>query len=108
VFILVHRVVYIVPWIELPALILGICKKWCIPAPWKLRVSARFLDSTMSAVDVLIVGAGPTGLALALELAAERIPFRIIDKASEASKLSRGLTIQVIHVLRLHLTGLRD
>lgn len=55
----------------------------------------------MSAVDVLIVGAGPTGLALALELAAERVPFRIIDKASEASKLSRGLTLQVCHITYL-------
>ena len=54
----------------------------------------------MLPVDVLIVGAGPTGLALALELAAENIPFRIIDKASKASELSRGLTLQVCHTVR--------
>ncbi|KAH6662747.1 FAD-binding monooxygenase [Halenospora varia] len=49
----------------------------------------------MSAIDVLIVGAGPTGLTLALELAAERIPFRIIDKVLKASELSRGLMLQL-------------
>lgn len=33
-----------------------------------------------SATEVLIVGAGPTGLMLALELARQKINFRIIDK----------------------------
>jgi 2-polyprenyl-6-methoxyphenol hydroxylase-like FAD-dependent oxidoreductase len=34
-------------------------------------------------VAVLIVGAGPTGLTLACDLARRKVSFRIIDKAPE-------------------------
>jgi 2-polyprenyl-6-methoxyphenol hydroxylase-like FAD-dependent oxidoreductase len=34
-------------------------------------------------VEVLIVGAGPTGLALACDLARRGVRFRIVDKARE-------------------------
>ncbi|MGD9652470.1 MAG: FAD-dependent monooxygenase [Candidatus Dadabacteria bacterium] len=34
---------------------------------------------------VLIVGAGPTGLTMACELARRGVPFRIIDKAPAPS-----------------------
>ncbi|KAI1433815.1 FAD binding domain-containing protein [Xylaria sp. CBS 124048] len=44
-------------------------------------------------LDVLIVGAGPTGMTMALELVAQGISFRIIDKASERSPFSRALVI---------------
>ncbi|RPD78983.1 hypothetical protein L226DRAFT_501441 [Lentinus tigrinus ALCF2SS1-7] len=39
---------------------------------------------------VLIIGAGPSGLAAALTLAQNRIPIRIIDKAREFHQSSRG------------------
>ncbi|KAI1370579.1 FAD binding domain-containing protein [Hypoxylon crocopeplum] len=48
----------------------------------------------MENTDVLIVGGGPTGLVLALELAAQKIPFRIIDKALGRSDKSRALVVQ--------------
>ncbi|KAI1391406.1 FAD binding domain-containing protein [Hypoxylon trugodes] len=48
----------------------------------------------MASTDVLIVGGGPTGLVLALELAAQKIPFRIIDKALSRSDKSRALVVQ--------------
>ena len=44
--------------------------------------------------DVLIVGAGPTGLALALELAALGVSFRIIDKDPVRSIYSRAVVVQ--------------
>ncbi|KAI0841906.1 hypothetical protein F5Y06DRAFT_163208 [Hypoxylon sp. FL0890] len=44
--------------------------------------------------DVLIVGGGPTGMTLALELAVQGIPFRIIDKEPQRSDKSRALGIQ--------------
>jgi len=44
---------------------------------------------------VLIAGAGPTGLVLALWLTRRAIPVRIIDKASEAGTTSRALAVQV-------------
>lgn len=43
---------------------------------------------------VLIVGGGPTGVTLALELAVQQIPFRIVDKEPRRSDKSRALGIQ--------------
>ena len=45
-------------------------------------------------VDVMIIGAGPTGLMLALELSLQRTSFRIIDKAIDRSDKSRALIVQ--------------
>jgi 2-polyprenyl-6-methoxyphenol hydroxylase-like FAD-dependent oxidoreductase len=44
--------------------------------------------------DVLIVGAGPTGLVLALWLTKLGVKVRIIDKTSEAGTTSRALAVQ--------------
>jgi 3-(3-hydroxy-phenyl)propionate hydroxylase len=43
---------------------------------------------------VLIVGAGPTGLAAAISLSRARIPVRLVDKAAEPSPRSRAIAIQ--------------
>ncbi|EPT00345.1 hypothetical protein FOMPIDRAFT_1060350 [Fomitopsis schrenkii] len=43
---------------------------------------------------VLIVGAGPAGLSLALTLAQNGVPFRIIDKAQSFHKEQRGSGVQ--------------
>jgi 2-polyprenyl-6-methoxyphenol hydroxylase-like FAD-dependent oxidoreductase len=48
----------------------------------------------MSRTPVLIVGAGPTGLVLALWLTKSGVPVRIIDKAAEAGTTSRALAVQ--------------
>lgn len=55
-------------------------------------------------VDVLIVGAGPTGLTMALELALHDISFRIIDKLITPSDKSRALVIhpRSLELLRRH------
>ena len=45
-------------------------------------------------IDVLIVGAGPTGLTLATALYAQGISFRIVDQAPDAVHESRALAIQ--------------
>lgn len=42
---------------------------------------------------ILICGAGPTGLVLAIWLAKRKIPFRIIDKASKPGTASRALVL---------------
>jgi 2-polyprenyl-6-methoxyphenol hydroxylase-like FAD-dependent oxidoreductase len=44
--------------------------------------------------EVLIVGAGPTGLVLACELARRQVPFRLIDAAAQPSNASRGKGLQ--------------
>lgn len=47
-----------------------------------------------SSPQVLICGAGPTGLVLALWLAKRQVPFRIIDKSPYAGTASRALVVQ--------------
>jgi 2-polyprenyl-6-methoxyphenol hydroxylase-like FAD-dependent oxidoreductase len=49
---------------------------------------------TMLRTDVLIVGAGPTGLVLALWLTKLGIKVRIIDKTAEPGTTSRALAVQ--------------
>ena len=48
----------------------------------------------MGRSDVLIVGAGPTGLVLALWLAKQRVKVRIIDKTDGPGTTSRALAVQ--------------
>lgn len=54
--------------------------------------------------EVLVVGAGPTGLTLALELAAQGVAARIIDAAPDAVHESRALAVQprTLEVLARH------
>lgn len=55
----------------------------------------------MSKTGVLIVGAGPTGLVLALWLTKQGIPVRIIDKATKLATSTRALAVQA-RVLELY------
>src|ERR1700724_905648 len=48
----------------------------------------------MKPSDVLIIGAGPTGLVLALWLAKLGVKLRIVDKTAEAGTTSRALAVQ--------------
>ena len=50
--------------------------------------------SPTDTTEVLIVGAGPTGLVLALWLTRLGVRVRIIDKAAEAGTTSRALAVQ--------------
>ncbi|HEX6795936.1 MAG TPA: FAD-dependent monooxygenase [Casimicrobiaceae bacterium] len=47
----------------------------------------------MTDVDVLIAGAGPTGLVLALWLARSGVRIRVVDKAATAGTTSRALVV---------------
>src|ERR1700723_1849448 len=58
--------------------------------------------------DVLIVGAGPTGLVLALWLARVGIRVRIIDKTAEAGTTSRALAVQARTLEFYQQMGLAD
>ena len=48
----------------------------------------------MSRIPVLNVGAGPTGLVLALRLAHHGVPFRIIERNSGPGQASRAMMLQ--------------
>ncbi|ORY62244.1 FAD binding domain-containing protein [Pseudomassariella vexata] len=52
------------------------------------------LSTAANTTEVLIIGGGPTGLTLALELSVQKVPFRIIDKATVRSDKSRALSCQ--------------
>src|ERR1700675_4405457 len=52
------------------------------------------MEKFMTQTDVLVVGAGPTGLVLALWLAKLGVKVRIIDKTAEPGITSRALAVQ--------------
>lgn len=58
--------------------------------------------------DVLVVGAGPVGTALALELALHGVSFRIIDRAEVRNDKSRALIIQPRTLELLNRHGAAD
>ncbi len=58
------------------------------------NTAAENHDTEVLKTEVLIVGAGPTGLVLALWLARKGVRLRIIDKTAEAGTTSRALAVQ--------------
>jgi 2-polyprenyl-6-methoxyphenol hydroxylase-like FAD-dependent oxidoreductase len=64
------------------------------------------MDSTDT--DILIAGAGPTGLTLALNLLKQGVKFRIIDRNKERVKTSRALGLQPRTLEILHFIGAID
>src|ERR1700682_1134400 len=57
-------------------------------------VDAALHQDAMTRGDVLIIGAGPTGLVLALWLTKLGVKVRIVDKTAEAGTTSRALAVQ--------------
>src|SRR5215471_2114362 len=52
------------------------------------------MEQDMPQSDVLVIGAGPTGLVLALWLTRLGVKLRIIDKTAEPGTTSRALAVQ--------------
>src|SRR5215204_3120580 len=61
-----------------------------------------------SETDVLVVGAGPTGLVMATELAARGVSGRIIDRTPVRSERSRALVVQARSLELLQKMGVAD
>ncbi|MFI1393408.1 FAD-dependent monooxygenase [Streptomyces sp. NPDC020681] len=59
-------------------------------------------------LDVLVVGAGPTGLALAAQLRAYGTRFRIVDRSLDRARESRALAIQPRTLEALAGAGVTD
>jgi 2-polyprenyl-6-methoxyphenol hydroxylase-like FAD-dependent oxidoreductase len=62
----------------------------------------------MTQTEVLIVGAGPTGLVLALWLTKRGVKVRIVDKSVEAGTTSRALAVQARTLELYRQLGLAD
>ncbi|MGK3992759.1 FAD-dependent oxidoreductase [Sorangium sp. So ce1024] len=60
----------------------------------QFKKTAEVVVNPISSTDVLIVGAGATGLTLAIELARRGVAFRLIDRLDEPFRGSRGKGIQ--------------
>jgi 2-polyprenyl-6-methoxyphenol hydroxylase-like FAD-dependent oxidoreductase len=65
-------------------------------------------DGSIRSADVLVVGAGPTGLVLALWLTRLSVRVRIVDKAAEAGTTSRALAVQARTLELYRQIGLAD
>jgi 2-polyprenyl-6-methoxyphenol hydroxylase-like FAD-dependent oxidoreductase len=53
----------------------------------------RTTASSSNATDVLIVGAGPTGLTVATALAARNVRVTLIDRLAEGANTSRAAVV---------------
>lgn len=62
--------------------------------------SPRLFSKPMPVLDVLIAGAGPSGLMLALELCRHGVRPRVVDALPGPSPLSRAL---ILHARTLEL-----
>jgi 2-polyprenyl-6-methoxyphenol hydroxylase-like FAD-dependent oxidoreductase len=62
------------------------------PTGRRLRTTSP--EKSVPETDVIIIGAGPTGLTLACDLARRDVSFRIVDKAAEPFTGSRGKGVQ--------------
>jgi 3-(3-hydroxy-phenyl)propionate hydroxylase len=58
------------------------------------KLNPNTAQEKLDVAPVLIVGAGPTGLAAAMSLSRAHIPVRLVDRASEPSRYSRAIGIQ--------------
>ena len=68
----------------------------------------RVRDTGMAEPVVLIVGAGPTGLALAAQLRSFGTRFRIVDRAMDRARESRALAVQARTLELLQSVELAD
>ncbi|MGO9468715.1 MAG: FAD-dependent monooxygenase [Isosphaeraceae bacterium] len=73
-----------------------------------MQRSADRAEKSTSDVPVLIVGAGPTGLALALWLTKLGVAVRIIDKTAEPGTTSRALAVQARTLEFYRQVGIAD
>ena len=73
-----------------------------------MTVDTERAERSRTDVPVLIVGAGPTGLVLALWLTRLGVAVRIIDKTAEPGTTSRALAVSARTLELYHQVGMAD
>src|SRR5829696_4096846 len=68
----------------------------------------RTQRDAVAAPSVLVVGAGPTGLMLAGELALARVSCRMLERRVEESKLTRAFGVHARTLETLDMRGMAD
>src|SRR3954465_4021189 len=77
-------------------------------APQRAEVDKSWDVGRRTVQPVLIVGAGPTGLVLALWLAKAGVPFRLIDRKAGPGEGSRAMAVQARTLEFYRQLGLAD
>jgi 2-polyprenyl-6-methoxyphenol hydroxylase-like FAD-dependent oxidoreductase len=62
----------------------------------------------MSTTEALIIGAGPTGLAMAIELSRQGIPYRLVEKSEHPAQYSQALVVQARTLEQFERYGIAD
>ncbi len=62
----------------------------------------------MSKIDVLVVGAGPTGMTIAIELARRNVNVRIIERRTEPSSRSKAMVVHARTLELMNIWGVAD
>ncbi len=62
----------------------------------------------MSTTEALIIGAGPTGLAMAIELSRQGIPYRLVEKNDHPAQYSQALVVQARSLEQFERYGIAD
>ena len=75
---------------------------------YRCRNDQDVSTSSTSNIDVLIVGAGPTGLVLALWLTQMGVRVRVVDEAAQPGTTSRALAVQARTLELYRQAGLAD
>lgn len=62
----------------------------------------------MAKDEVLVVGAGPTGMAAAIELTRAGFPVRIVDRSDHMARWSQALVVQARTLEQFQRYGFAD
>jgi 2-polyprenyl-6-methoxyphenol hydroxylase-like FAD-dependent oxidoreductase len=62
----------------------------------------------MSTTEALIIGAGPTGLAMAIELRRQGMPYRLVEKNEHPAQYSQALVVQARTLEQFERYGIAD